>query len=410
MTAQKLISDYKLWLDEQNLSGMQVRERLKHAKKILAEKIRKSTYTEFGPEDIRAYLPRILSERTTLPFFIKWLVSCGKVNLDTFQNRKPVEVERVAQEYLAGLRAQGFQKKTLATISARLKHFVDYLAKLGITGLEQISKKVVADFVRQVHMRENPKRPGQGYELSYKVKLLSEVKSFFSFLQKQGHVLFDPSLVINLPKQPKRSVQGVLGVDEINALGQVMGVQDIFGFRDLCLLELLYATGVRAGEAVRALLEDLDLSGRTLLVRNGKGRKDRVVPVSRYAVELLKRYVDHTRRRIIRTTKSRERLTKGLLFLNIYGHKMSPESVSRGLTRYARQARLKKKVTAHTLRHTCATHLLKNGADIRFIQKILGHERLATTQVYTKVALTELHDVICKYHPLEGGGCATPGG
>jgi site-specific recombinase XerD len=165
------------------------------------------------------------------------------------------------------------------------------------------------------------------------------------------------------------------------------------GLRDRALLELLYGTGLRLMECVRIDLADLDLAQGTLLVRSGKGRKDRYVPVPARAREALARYLREARLALT------ERCDDGALFVARFGRRLGAMSVRALVRRYGRKVGVK--VSTHVLRHSCATHLVAGGADVRHVQKLLGHKRLATTALYTKVDTSALLDMLRRRHPRE---------
>jgi site-specific recombinase XerD len=169
------------------------------------------------------------------------------------------------------------------------------------------------------------------------------------------------------------------------------------GYRDRVIFEILYATGIRRDELRNLKLYDVDTRKRELVVRCGKGAKDRVIPLAKKASEVIERYITDHRRKLLDPVKADE----GYLVLNSYGAKLSKDFSTDFLRRYVKKVKIKKKITTHSLRHTMATHLLQNKASIRAIQEILGHEQLSSTQVYTKVDVSDLRKVIDKAHPRE---------
>jgi integrase/recombinase XerD len=159
------------------------------------------------------------------------------------------------------------------------------------------------------------------------------------------------------------------------------------------MLDLFYSTGLRRAELCRLELPDLNTDRRTLHVRLGKGKKDRLVPVGQRALFWLERYLREVRPRLCLDTRT------PALFLTGYGGAFNPDVVSRRVSRWLKQAGLKNQGCCHVLRHTCATHMLENGADIRFIQQLLGHEKLDTTAIYTEVSIKQLQEVHARCHP-----------
>jgi len=217
------------------------------------------------------------------------------------------------------------------------------------------------------------------------------VRRFFAYLHARGLILGNPALTLKLPKA-KHLPRGVLSEAQARRLMAAPFPWTLVGRRDRAILELLYGSGLRIGEAVRADLQDLDLRERVLLVRNGKGRKDRVVPVTGRAVAALELYL----------RESRPALAKSVdpaLFLSTQGARLQIPGMRAQVERHGRA--IGATLTPHALRHTCATHLLKGSASIRHVQELLGHKRLTTTALYTRVAIADLRQVIARAHPRE---------
>lgn len=177
-------------------------------------------------------------------------------------------------------------------------------------------------------------------------------------------------------------------------------VNDPLGILDRTMLELFYSTGLRRTELCRLELPDLNTERRTLHVRLGKGKKDHMVPVGGRAIAWLERYLKEVRPRLCLDTRT------PTLFLTGYGEGFNPDVVSRMVAAWLERAGLKRKGCCHVLRHTCATHMLENGADIRFIQQLLGHEKLDTTAIYTEVSIKQLQEVHARCHPSSQAGSA----
>jgi integrase/recombinase XerD len=180
--------------------------------------------------------------------------------------------------------------------------------------------------------------------------------------------------------------------DEVNRLLAVPDINDPLGVRDRAMLELFYSCGLRRAELCQLQLADLNAERRTLRVF-GKGKKDRIVPVGLRAMQWVERYFREVRPRLCLDTRTQA------LFLTGYGGAFNPDVLSRMVSAWLRQAGLKRKGCCHVLRHTCATHMLENGADIRFIQQLLGHEKLDTTAIYTEVSIKQLQEVHARCHP-----------
>ncbi len=227
---------------------------------------------------------------------------------------------------------------------------------------------------------------------------LSALRTFFRYLQREGDIVANPVLAISMPR-PDRYMPAFLTVDEVFSLLEAPGGEDTFAARDRAILEMLYSTGMRVAELVGLNLENLDSAEETVRVL-GKGKKERLVPVGRPALEAIRNYLSQ------REQISRQRLARGrepeimALFLNNRGQRLTVRSVERLVSDYAVRAGIINRVTPHALRHSFATHLLEMGADLRVVQELLGHASLSTTQKYTHLNLDHLSRVYDQAHPL----------
>ena len=218
------------------------------------------------------------------------------------------------------------------------------------------------------------------------------LKDYFRWLTRQNVILHNPASELELPRMEKRLPQEALTPGELDRLLSIPNVADPLGVRDRAMLELFYSCGLRRTELCQLQLADLHAERRTLRVF-GKGKKDRIVPVGCRAASWVERYLREVRPRLSLDTRTQA------LFLTGYGDAFNPDVLSRMVSAWLRQAGLKKKGCCHILRHTCATHMLENGADIRFIQQLLGHEKLDTTAIYTEVSIKQLQEVHARCHP-----------
>jgi len=175
----------------------------------------------------------------------------------------------------------------------------------------------------------------------------------------------------------------------------VPDIGDPLGLRDRAMLELFYSAGIRRSELAKLRLEDLNRERQTLQIRQAKHHKDRVVPVGNRALHWLERYLEESRPKLLLQPNEKA------LFLSSYGEAFNPDVLSRMVTKFIKQAEIERQGSCHLLRHTCATHMLEGGADIRFIQQLLGHEKLETTAIYTQVSIEQLKAVHAQTHPAE---------
>jgi site-specific recombinase XerD len=291
--------------------------------------------------------------------------------------------------YLAHLRAKGVTPHTADSVALALSHLLDHV---GDRDVRQIDERDVVSFLRRLGDRPS-ERTGRVLATSTQATYFSAVRGLFHFLEGRGVILRDPARGVPLPKA--RRLPRALGEREARRLVSAPETWTTKGQRDQALLELLYGTGLRLAECVRLDLQDLDLDAGRLLVRDGKGRKDRYVPVSGQATKALLAYLRETRPLLERPYRADE----GALFLSRHGTRLGGRSVRILVRRYG--AAVGVAASTHVLRHSYATHLLQGGANVREIQLLLGHEGLTTTALYTRVDTRALAAMIRRHHPRE---------
>lgn len=224
-----------------------------------------------------------------------------------------------------------------------------------------------------------------------------QIKAFYKWLHDNGHALTDPGKNLPVLRKPKSLPKGVLNSSQVNKLLRVPNTSGPIGIRDRAMLELLYSSGLRAGELCKLTIYDLDFESRVARILQGKGRKDRIVPVGRTALDWCKRYLKEVRPVLL--PRNQGNATK--LFLTLFGGAMQTAYLYRIVKKAARIARLPKTTTTHSLRHACATEMLKGGASVRHVQEMLGHADITTTQIYTHLAKADLQKVHQKTAPSE---------
>ena len=230
---------------------------------------------------------------------------------------------------------------------------------------------------------------------------LAQLRTFFRYLKKAGRLLGNPALDLENCRKTRRLPRNILSVPEMARLLAVVPRHSPSGLRDLAVLEVLYSTGVRRAELLGLNLQDVRL-GESMLYVLGKGSRERVVPLGKAASEALQRYLKESRPVLVRGDH------QALFVAASHGGRLSVDEIMPIIRSYAKQARIKKKVNLHLFRHTCATHLLRGGADLRCIQTLLGHAELSTTAIYTRVDLTDLEKTLKKCHPREKDTQPTP--
>jgi integrase/recombinase XerD len=300
-------------------------------------------------------------------------------------------VARDAERFLDHLAVErGLSDNTLLAYRKDLRRYASFLARRNIRRSDDVDEPAIRSFVASISASTHgdDERP---YAPTSVGRALSAVRSFHRFLLREGVTTRDPAAAVVRPKLP-RALPHPLTVREVQAILEMPAADSPAGLRDRAWLELLYASGLRVSELTALDVDDIDLDGNAVRVL-GKGGKEREVPIGRHANEAIGAYLARSRPPLA-SPRSR-----GALFLNARGGRLTRQSVGRLLEGYARRTGIRRRVTPHDLRHSFATHLLDGGADVRVVQELLGHASVATTQIYTLVTREHLRAVYYTSHP-----------
>lgn len=281
---------------------------------------------------------------------------------------------------------KNYSALTISGYTEAIKEFVRFMNVQGIDGFEEVSYQDTRIYLTEAYEKGLTRRT-----ISKKV---SALRSFYKFLLREQLVKENPFLLVSLPKQDKR-IPSFLYEEELKELFTVSDVSTPLGQRNQAILELLYATGMRVSELCSLKESDLDLSMDTVLV-HGKGSKQRYVPFGSYAHEALITYLEDGRLKLKAKGKDR---ADAYVFLNQRGAPLTDRGVRFILTELMKKASGTLHIHPHMLRHTFATHLLNEGADLRSVQELLGHSNLSSTQVYTHVSKDSLRKTYMSHHP-----------
>ena len=224
---------------------------------------------------------------------------------------------------------------------------------------------------------------------------LATLRSFYKFLVKKNQLSSNPVMVVRTPKQEKR-LPRFLEYDQVKKLLETPPMDNWLGARDRAIMETLYSTGIRVSELVALNMDDVDFLGEVVHVR-GKGKKERIAPIGSSALQSIQHYMEFRNKR----AQSNGDFDTRVLFVNKHGRRLSTRSVRRKMDKYLKMAGLDPAISPHTLRHSFATHMLNNGADLRSVQELLGHQSLSTTQIYTHLTTKKLKEVYENAHPRE---------
>nr|WP_263325839.1 site-specific tyrosine recombinase XerD [Neobacillus sp. Marseille-Q6967] len=280
---------------------------------------------------------------------------------------------------------KGLAKNTLLSYERDLRNYIHYLQNVEtLHSLNDVQRVHIIHFLN--FLKE------QGKSMKTLARHIASVRAFHQFLLRAKATEQDPSIHIETPKSD-RSLPKVISLKEVEKLLDSPNEQTHFGLRDKAMLELLYATGIRVSELIQIDLDHVHLIMGFVRVI-GKSNKERVIPIGRTAEEAIKRYLQDGRPNFIDS-----RHKEDALFLNHQGRRLTRQGFWKILKKMASEAGIQQDLTPHTLRHSFATHLLENGADLRAVQEMLGHADISTTQIYTNVTKTKLKDVYSKFHP-----------
>ncbi len=276
----------------------------------------------------------------------------------------------------------------------QLMPFLQWTDERDLIYPEQITRSILESYQRHLHhYRKANEKP---LSINTQRDRLGCIKRLFAWLCRKRRLEANPASELDLPKPEKRLPEEALSRSKVESILSAPDITDPLGIRDRAILELFYSSGIRRAEMARLTISDLNIEKRILWVRLGKSRKDRVVSVGSRALQWVEKYLNDVRPLLVTS------VDEHALFLSGYGHPFKPDALGHNVTRYIRQADIgRTKGGCHLFRHTCATHMLEGGADIRYIQQLLGHESLETTAIYTAVNIAQLQAVHAKCHPAE---------
>ncbi|MDX8362263.1 MULTISPECIES: tyrosine recombinase XerC [Bacillaceae] len=280
---------------------------------------------------------------------------------------------------------KNYSEYTIMHYKNDILHFLQFMNQQAIDKLLDVSYADVRIYLTELHSKKYARK-----SIARKVSCL---RSFFAFLLREELVNENPFSIVSLPKQEQRIPQ-FLYEEELKQLFAVSDISTPLGLRNQAILELLYATGIRVSECCNIQIQDLDFSIGTVLV-TGKGNKQRYVPFGSFAHESIEKYISEGRQIL----QDKSQVKTGHLFLNYRGEPLTARGVRVILDKMIKQASITIHISPHVLRHTFATHLLNEGADMRSVQELLGHEHLSSTQIYTHVTKDHLRNIYMKHHP-----------
>lgn len=307
----------------------------------------------------------------------------------TQARRADSTLRRVASEHLVWMRGRGYAEASIEQRRRCLDDLVRWLGSRRCTQVGDVKAHHLDAWASDLAARR--RTDGGALALSTRANLIYAIRGFFRAARARGVITVDPASDLRVVSPPPPLPRAIPAVPGILRILDAPDLRTTLGRRDRAMLELLYAAGVRRGELVRLQVQDVDVARERLFVRRGKGGRDRVLPIGPRAARWVERYLKTVRPRLAAPTSG------AVLFLGRNGRALRPNTLGDRLRPYVRSAA--PAGSCHVFRHACATHMLEGGADIRFVQEMLGHARLTTTQVYTRVSIDALTLVHAATHP-----------
>lgn len=278
----------------------------------------------------------------------------------------------------------GLSANTRQAYERDLRLFCKTLGFKNSDALVNVSREKITGYMTQLKEK--------GLAAATIARKLAAIKAFYRFMTAEGYMDANPAEVVEAGTKGIK-LPRVLSEDEVVRLLNQPDITTAEGFRDRTMLEVLYATGMRVSELINLTLERVDLNMK-YIIAFGKGSKERIVPLGSVAAEFLQQYLEKVRPKL-----THEERNTNIVFLAFGGHELTRQRFWQIIRAYGRKANINKALTPHILRHSFATHLLDNGADLRSVQELLGHSDISTTQIYTHLTNKRLRDIYAKAHP-----------
>lgn len=295
------------------------------------------------------------------------------------------------RRYLEQLAIRGYTEQGRYNVERYLRDFIGWADARSVTHPQHVTHAVLERYQRWLHHYR--KKDGAPLSIASQRAKLVPLRGFFKWLTRSGELGANPASELELPRRIRRLPAFVLTAGEAEQVLAGADTASPIGLRDRAMMEVLYSTGMRRMELARLACTDIDSEREVVLIRQGKGQKDRLIPIGARALHWVRRYLDLARPALAWNAQ------EPTLFLGLYGEPLSPTWLSTTVAQYVNKAQIGKHGGCHLFRHTMATLMLEGGADIRFIQVMLGHAELSTTQIYTQVAIRQLQAIHTATHP-----------
>lgn len=307
---------------------------------------------------------------------------------DYSTNAEPDTMRGLATPYVEWMRVKGYSEVTIHRRFNSLRTFFDWCEMRSVTNPKEITLSILERY--QKHLFHYRGANDKLLSLRSQHIYLSAIRVYFLYLARKHHILHNPAVDLDLPKLGKQIPRQILTQEEAETILNMPDIKTPKGLRDRAILETFYSTGIRRFELVKLNLYDLEKTQRTIIVKEGKCRMDRVIPIGSRALAWVQKYLNKVRPEFVRDND------EGAMFIQPDGTRMTPSTISHIVAKYVNKSGVRKSGSCHMFRHTMATLMLEGGADIRFIQQMLGHSRLETTSIYTHVSIDKLKKVHTK--------------
>jgi integrase/recombinase XerD len=297
-------------------------------------------------------------------------------------------------DYLSWMEIHNYAATTITSRTYYLGYFVGFTQARNVTDVEGVTLEILTDYQEDLYRRR--KRDGRPLTVATQAQRLVPVRQFFSWLRREHRIAHNPAADLLMPRPDRALPEATLSAAEMAALVSAPDVATPLGLRDRAVLEVFYSCGLRRGELIALFVSDIDFDRGTVFIRSGKGAKDRYVPIGERALFWVRLYLD-----LVRPMLASDAATSHL-FMSSRGTPLCPDWLCRKVRAYLADAGVDKRGSCHLLRHSVATLMLEGGADIRYVAELLGHARLETTQIYTRVSIDRLRAVHATTHPAAG--------
>ena len=305
----------------------------------------------------------------------------------------PIGMYQLMQDYLLFLKVQNYAESTCDARELFLCFFLDWSGQRGLNRPTEITKLMLERYQRHLYLYR--KKDGGPMSFRSQYNRLIAIRSWFKWLSKHNYILFNPAADIELPKLEKRLPKAILTASEAEIVINTPDINTAIGLRNRAILEVFYSTGIRRTELINLKIQDLDVDRGTIMIRQGKGKTDRMIPIGERALLWIEKYFEEARPNLV--TNSDE----GIVFLSLTGQTISGDGLTALVTKIIQKSDVNKQGSCHLFRHTMATLMLEHGANIRYIQAMLGHIKLETTQIYTQVCIKKLKEIHTLTHPAK---------